>query len=280
VVLDLAEVKLTDGEVALVNNVVEALRPVKVFSKQMQATKTATLSAASYRIVAMLNELDAKQTTASTVLRRALKARFRSMFTVDTNSPEPDVHIALRAAALDPSYGDFNYLEDDERDVVWRHVEREALALLVLPALSQDEIEQGFEKDGITTRSGTAAHLRMKACRMSLRMLRYKFEKIAPERRDMGDTDPYEFWRTMNDPSLVQLKPLARAMLTPPASSADSERSFSSAGYIDDPLRGRMSDEGLSLLVLIRDWAQFLGKEGVSQAIREYLEKAQKQQKI
>ena len=50
-------------------------------------------------------------------------------------------------------------------------------------------------------------------------------------------------------------------------SFADSERAFSRAGFIDDPLRGRLNDEGLADLVLIRDWALCEGVEKVSEEI-------------
>lgn len=52
----------------------------------------------------------------------------------------------------------------------------------------------------------------------------------------------------------MQLVPVARVMLSVPASSVDAERTFSSAGFIDDPLRNRLENGDLGRLVVIRDW--------------------------
>ena len=102
---------------------------------------------------------------------------------------------------------------------------------------------------------GSVAGVRLGAIDGALQLLRATLEVGAEEHRAVGELDPYKFWKSLDDEVLQTLRPLARALLCPPASSVGNERAFSSAGFVDDPLRGRLDDEGLADLVLVRDWA-------------------------
>lgn len=54
-------------------------------------------------------------------------------------------------------------------------------------------------------------------------------------------------------PSIQALAPLARMYLAIPASSADLERAFSSAGFLNT-CRESLSTETLEMQVVLRDW--------------------------
>ena len=157
-----------------------------------------------------------------------------------------------------------------EPNTVWKAVYEEAKSILVLPRLYNAQIESGFDIDGNII-DGSVAPVRSSAILSALHLLRSTFEERASELRASDSTDPFKYWRELDDEMLHTLRPLARALLCPPASSADSERAFSSAGFIDDPLRARLNDEGLSELVLIRDWALAEGTESVSHEFRKLL---------
>lgn len=263
-----SEFVLSDHEHDMLGRVCRVLLPVKIISKELQATKTATLSRMPFKLHTLYEALGAMPAPADVLLGK-IRVRFKDVFDV---SQVDGVHIALRAAAVDPSFADMHFLDDAQRDAVWAHVDKEALLLLVKPNLSDDELQKGFGDDPYTPVANSIAALRFMSVKASLALMRQKFEVLAPERRSAGLFDPYEYWRTVADADLTRLKPLARALLTAPASSADSERSFSSAGYIDDPLRGAMADQGISDLVLIRDWALSEGVEEVLRVLRRCLE--------
>ena len=183
------------------------------------------------------------------------------------------MHLAWRAAAFDPSYGDLNVLTKPQRDIVWEHVDEEAKSILVMPKLSDDELENGFDRQG-SALPGSVLCVRMAAIQAAQRFFRLEFERIAPLRREANQFSTLEYWRDVDGAAIIGLRPLAWALLSSPASSADSERSFSSAGFIDGSLRGRMNDEGIADLVFVRDWVLSENAEDLSNALRAVVERS------
>ena len=64
--------------------------------------------------------------------------------------------------------------------------------------------------------------------------------------------DPLDWWR-INAVKFPLLAALARRLLTIPASQAQSERVFSSAGQIVTQTRNRLSSENVELLVALKN---------------------------
>jgi hypothetical protein len=70
------------------------------------------------------------------------------------------------------------------------------------------------------------------------------------------NADVFEFWRnaTTNAPNIAVFVPVACRYLGIPATSAPSERSFSSSGLVVTKLRNRIGPDLLERVVVCRDW--------------------------
>ena len=99
-----------------------------------------------------------------------------------------------------------------------------------------------------------------------LMTLRTDLESIPPEKR--ADSSLQLFWTTGPGSSIGMgaLKPLARAYFSAPATSVSSERAWSSAGFIYNETRARMTSENITKLVTIRDRLQNLTSLALTQA--------------
>lgn len=65
--------------------------------------------------------------------------------------------------------------------------------------------------------------------------------------------DPFKFWAGQNGENLKAIRHLPMILLSIPATSAPSERVFSSAGYIVDKNRNRLLEANVSMLTVVRD---------------------------
>ncbi|VDL84714.1 unnamed protein product [Nippostrongylus brasiliensis] len=72
--------------------------------------------------------------------------------------------------------------------------------------------------------------------------------------------DPFEFWRSeVNAAKYPLMKLLAKRYLSAPATSAESERLFSTAGLVVGDLRRSLSPENLEKLVFLHQNILILG---------------------
>ncbi|KAG7403414.1 putative AC9 transposase [Fusarium oxysporum f. sp. rapae] len=82
---------------------------------------------------------------------------------------------------------------------------------------------------------------------------RYCAEDVANSRHYRGR--PIDWWK-MNRNRYPRLSLMAVDMLTIPSSSAESERTFSSAGRMTAPLRSRLRREIVAMAQCIRSWSK------------------------
>jgi hypothetical protein len=178
------------------------------------------------------------------VLAEKLKERF-GCFCI---AGEEDVPIALRAAAMHPEFGHFPYVTDAQRDAIWHAVLTDAVqlsnanqhAMVCLPPrsfayMTQDEFSP--DRDILSA---------------ALRRLRARFEEMGGQ----PCASPLLWWQERIQQSghtLALLGPVARMYLALPGSSADLERSFSSAGFILEG-RFRLLPRNLEAQAVIRDY--------------------------
>ena len=76
------------------------------------------------------------------------------------------------------------------------------------------------------------------------------------------DANPLAHWRD-NEAQHVHLSPVARAILAMPASSAPSERVFSTAGLVLRSNRGRLDPEIVEDVVFLRGFYKFMERNPV-----------------
>jgi hypothetical protein len=65
--------------------------------------------------------------------------------------------------------------------------------------------------------------------------------------------DPFKFWAEQNGENLKAIRHMPMILLSIPATSAPSERAFSSAGYIVDKNRNRLLETNVTMLTVVRD---------------------------
>ena len=174
------------------------------------------------------------------VARTKLDGRLGSLVT----SP----NLALAAAALHPAYGHLSFVSVAVADRVHDTLAQWAAEFApIKPAVDDSIVVVG--DDNATIRNQLAA-----------------MRKHFKDRRPQGSRDDVLYVAPLNDSnsnelafwkknvSLSSIAHLARIVHSVPASSAPSERVFSSAGFIVDDHRSRLSEHKVTMLTVVRDY--------------------------
>lgn len=191
----------------------------------------------------------------------------------------------LMAAALDFRTKYMGFFRKSDRDAAWDHIATEACAIYTL--INRTTIAAGAapnntdstQADVPTTvfaggydhnpdaddsdlsssapEADSTAGARALRLRVDTELQLYRKEKQIGQ-----DADPLAHWRTkMIEYPLIAL--VARKWLAVPASSAESERLFSSAGLTVDKKRTTLGTERVSTLVFLKTSWPFLQAKGV-----------------
>jgi len=145
-------------------------------------------------------------------------------------------NFALMAAALDLRYADLPWCSSATRDAIWDEIAVQAFAL----------------KDG--NDEGTTIELLKATTDSARRMLQranYSF-RAEREQDPTSDISPVDWWKSHISPALVPLERVVRLFFTVPATSADAERFFKGAAFVQDG-RPNLSAETLSRQTRVRD---------------------------
>jgi len=197
------------------------------------------LSAVPAALASLLTELHQRDhtfeaTSFTSSLYKAIDDRFAHIFL-----PGP----ALRAAALDPRYGNFDFLDSVVSpksrakvivNEVWESLAAKVAALPILEPMA-------------TTQTLVNA----------LTDIRAKFESNEFQSSIDKDEDPLAFWNK-NPFYKLLIAPLLCEVFVVPASSADIERAFSGTGFLMDG-RESMSLDNLEKLSVVRDHIRSAG---------------------
>jgi hypothetical protein len=215
--------QLTTGDLTVLENVMMALRVAEKLSRHVSGTDYPTLSCVPEWVEQLRRTLGTGG-LAATGLLKCVNSRFERQLGFDLDDDGFEwACLPYRCACFDPRHASLEFLRDaEERDKVWASVVREAESQLpqtVLRRLVGATVDQ-------------------------LRLLL--------ENNDYDN--PAVFWTSDASEPVALLRPVARAMLSVPASSVDPERAFSSAGYIEDELRASMDPITLCQSVIVRDW--------------------------
>ena len=90
------------------------------------------------------------------------------------------------------------------------------------------------------------------SAQLTVLVLREEFEANQNE-LDRDTTDPLRWWQQHGGGAMAVLCPVARMYLAIPASTADVERSWSSAAFLSTG-RARLLPKNLERQMVIRDW--------------------------
>ena len=257
---------VSPAELVTVQSLVDALAPIEKFIRLAEGEKYVTLavvpiylkrclqSLAPQPFVAGVPSLSSQCVRFRRVLRRSLKLR------LDYILERPN--LALAAAALHPQHGHLQFVEEEVRDAVWRELEEwivgdvngdNAFPPPVQPSRST------MRAAGPTLAPATPSR---EAVRASLLRVRDGFEQhyIAQldEAGGQEEIDPLQWWAA-NGPLLPDIQHIAKIVFCVPATSAASERVFSSSGVTATSLRARLDVDKIEMMTVLRSVLHAMG---------------------
>jgi hypothetical protein len=239
---------ITPSELQTIRRFVDVLRPIADFVNDIEGEKYATLAAVPVlllRCLRSLNDLNSDDNATKT-LKRRLRTALNNRLGYIVAKP----NLALAAAALDPKYGHLRFVDDNVRK-------------LLIEALVDWTIE--FPKPsgiGVSVDINIDEDIHRKMLRSTFQSLHRHLLNNAPPQcaadslyipteAESKRYDALDFWRTVD--GLDNIRHIARLVLCVPATSAPSERVFSSAGFIVSKNRARLDDDNVVMLATIRD---------------------------
>lgn len=213
---------------------------------------------------------------------KELTDRFSSIFSCTKLLP-------FACAAIHPMYGHLPWVTPQKRDAIWEYIATQAEQLHTHLQGSRPQPEQPVHAPAgpaavpvpvpapISTSLYHCREDQMDASSVfraqllpALKSVRCLFESAdhaqhrshPPPGDERTLTDPFAFWRGFlkEKPELIVLLPVLRFLLSIPASSAFSERLWSSAGFLNND-RENLQAQNLVRLTVIRDWLQQLGRD-------------------
>lgn len=239
---------ITPSELQMIRRFVEVLRPIAEFVNDIEGEKYVTLAAVPVLLLRCLRTLD--DNAADDNSTKALKRRLRASLTKRLGYIVNEPNLALAAAAFDPRFGHLRFVDDGVRE---RLVDALVDWTIEFPKPVGNGVSIDIEIDEATERSllrstytSLRRHLLAKAPPQCA-----NDELYLPTEVEAKRYDAFEFWRTAE--GLDNIRHIARLVLCVPATSAPSERVFSSAGFIVNKNRARLDDENVVMLATIRD---------------------------
>ena len=251
---------VTPDEQVVLKRYLCVLNPIADFVEKSEGEQYSTIAAAPVLYLRCLRALgvaagdDANTCELKVVACEKLEERLGSLVA------KPN--LALAAAALHPAYGHLSFVDNQvvidlfNVLVVWaiKYAPPKAPGLI---SVAHDEasvkhlldlVHQFFvNQDNRPTQPNGAN------------------DPLFVPSRDQADTkvDELAFWRA-NSIQLAPIAHLARIVHSVPASSAPSERVFSSAGFIVDERRTRLSEHNVTMLTVVRDHLVRIGNDAES----------------
>lgn len=196
------------------------LVPFEELMKHLQDATIPTLSGLPMSIKKLQCTLNEKESDPPRVkqmkngLNKALEKRFGFVF--------EKKNLALLAAAVDPRYGDLSFVSDSVRNDVWKQLEEEMQHLLQIP-----------KADGKpqTVNNMIVIVDNTQIVQSALHALRHHLEHNANQLH-RSKCNPLQWWKEQTSEesaaAMRSIAPLARMLLSIPASEASAERVFSS----------------------------------------------------
>ena len=272
---------VSPAELVTVKSLVDALAPIEKFIRLAEGEKYVTLAVVPVYLKRCLESLAPQPLAAGVpplssecvqfrrLLRRSLKLR------LDYILERPN--LALAAAALHPLHGHLQFVEERVRDAMWRELEE----WIVGDANGDNAFPPPFQPARSTTmRAGPTlapATPSREAVRASLLRLRRGFESHFQQQEQQRrraeqpggddddneggggqDIDPLQWWADYGS-QLPDIQHIAKIVCCVPATSAASERVFSSSGVSATSLRARLDIDKVEMMTVLRSVLHAMG---------------------
>lgn len=202
-----------------------------------------------------------------------LEDRFRLVFQCQKLLPFCCAAIhPLYSSELSTVYG----LSAAQVDAVWDKIREEAELLhahiqTVVTAMPQQDLFSCKESEASEVSSFRAQLIpALQHVRALFSSAQWAQKKASPPPGDEKTvSDPFLCWRSLlhSRTDCAVLRPVMQLLLSIPASSANFERLWSSAGFLHEN-RENMTPEHLMMLTVIRDWLLAVPNEAVSAVLR------------
>lgn len=229
----------------VLEEMITLLKPLQAATKVFCSENKVTLSAVRPVIRSLLdNHFSSKPLDTVTVdlFKSSISSSLTTRFSMDEPTSNPRTAQPLQISEfLDPRYKDLRAESDNEA----RHIRKLVLEEVIKVSMDvQDSITE-------TETKGTDSDLDLIFASSNEKSDgTTQFEKYLSEPQIGHNLNPLEWWRTREKMYLI-LATLARKYLGTSASSASSERVFSTAGNIVTAKRSSLSSENVNLLVFI-----------------------------
>jgi hypothetical protein len=225
---------------------VDVLRPIADFVNDVEGEHYFTLAAVPVLLLRCLRTLE--PAVADDVDTASLKRRLREALKTRVGYVIDEPGLPLAAAACDPRFGHLRFISDDLRNRLYDTMVEWAMEF------PEPAGTVAIELDDATRR---------RLLKATFNAMRTQLTKVAPPQcindplfvpavNDAKRYDALTVWRNSMS-GLEGVKHIARLVLSVPATSAASERVFSSAGFIVNKNRTRLDDENVVMLATIRD---------------------------
>ena len=240
---------VTPAERAVLQRYVAVLDPLARFVNDAEGERYVTLAAVPVLYKRCLKAMAA--VAGDDALTITVKRRLHDAVTLRLGFLVTEPNLALAASALHPAFGHLKFVSDDVRDSMLRELSRWAsefpdaadIHVQSSPAEEQETflkvltaMYRNFVAKAPPGVEGDALHI--------------------PD--DIAPYDPLAFWRQVRG-KLSQLQTLVRLVLSVPATSAASERAFSSAGFTVSKYRSKLSEENVTMISTVRDYLNRTG---------------------
>jgi hypothetical protein len=215
---------------ALVKDFIGTLQHLQELSVMVQ-TNNMVLPIATHSLYQLKQRLTTLDDEMSRKLLHEISQRFDFLFS--------NVNVALLSCAMHPDFATLDFIESSLREQVWAAVSNCFDSLTTSP--DEDDDNSVTDSDDICSR---------------LRKRLQKYHDLhaydVPGKNVVEDSCQHvrDFYCDNLATSVQQCRPLARMLLSVPASSAESERVFSRAGFTLSARRNRLSGEMLELQVV------------------------------
>ena len=213
----------------------------------------------------------------------AIKAKLRSELDrkFHLSSVDPSSAEAL-ATAIDPCYRSLMFLSENDRQAIHEQLEQMVRKCSMLRILSskpdccpdEDEGVAPAAKRARTAGSPPSPELTQKTSLLARLTGKHKFKAASKRKDELTGTDqlklyfdgdecdidssPLEWWKA-RESSFPDLAPLAKRILSIPASSTAAERNFSVAGIVTDKRRANLGSRNINAILFLNKNSKVLG---------------------